>query len=320
MSQNPMENETSFACASYIKTIGRGARGARGLDRNAAYTLYSAILAGRVSPLELGAVLLAYRVKGESAQELAGMLDAAHEHVLKLAAPGPAAVSLPSYNGARKLPNLVPLLAVSLAQKGIAVLVHGVRHAPSRVSTMQVFEAMGMAACESPAHAQARLDAGQAAFLPIDVLSPSLAAQIALMGPLGVRNSAHTLAKLINPFTTPALRCVNITHEAYFDTLTDYFVQVGHAPGPGVLLGRGTEGEAVADTTLARSATWMHDGLIEQVIEDGPGPRQASPAGDDVSAAATARYIRGVLAGDHPMPDAIARQIAVIERITRQPA
>ena len=33
---------------------------------------------------------------------------------------------LPSYNGARKLPNLTALLALLLAQQGIQVLVHGV--------------------------------------------------------------------------------------------------------------------------------------------------------------------------------------------------
>ena len=36
------------------------------------------MLDGRVSELELGAVLLAYRVKGETADELAAMLAAAH--------------------------------------------------------------------------------------------------------------------------------------------------------------------------------------------------------------------------------------------------
>ncbi|RYF52481.1 MAG: hypothetical protein EOO27_28555, partial [Comamonadaceae bacterium] len=88
---------TPFACAPYIKTIGRGARGARGLDRDAARTLYAAILDGRVSDLELGAVLLAYRIKSESAEEIAGMLSAAQAHLHPLAIPeGRPAVTLAS--------------------------------------------------------------------------------------------------------------------------------------------------------------------------------------------------------------------------------
>ncbi len=306
----------SFPCASYIKTIGRGARGARGLDSDAAQTLYAAILADRVSDLELGAVLLAYRIKSETAEEIAGMLRAAQDHVQSLKAPaGQTAVTLASYNGARKVPNLLPLLATGLARAGVPVLVHGVRTAPGRVSSAEIFHQLDVPACTSVAQAQARLDSGSVAFLPIDVLSPALARQIALMGPLGVRNSAHTIAKLIDPFTTPSLRLVNYTHQAYFDVLAEYFSDPGHARHPGVLMGRGTEGEAVADTSLARGATWFHDGMREDVLVREEGSRVASPAGDDIGALATADYIRAVLAGRKPMPDAIDAQISSITRI-----
>lgn len=307
---------TPFACAPYIKTIGRGARGARGLDRDAARTLYAAILDGRVSDLELGAVLLAYRIKSESAEEIAGMLSAAQAHLHPLAIPeGRPAVTLASYNGARKVPNLLPLLALALAREGLTVLVQGVRSAPGRVSSAEVFAALNVPVCETTQHAQQRLDAGDVAFLPIDVLSPALARQIGLMVPLGVRNSAHTIAKLVEPFTRPSLRLVNYTHEAYFDVLADYFSDPAHAPGPGVLMGRGTEGEAVADTGLARAATWFHDGLREEVLAAGDASRAPSAAGTDTSAATTAHYIRAVLAAETPMPAPIAHQIACIVRI-----
>src|ERR1700743_2017702 len=66
-----------FPCARYIKEIGRGPNGARALTADDTRALYSAMLEGRVSDLELGAILLAYRVKGETADELAAMLAAA---------------------------------------------------------------------------------------------------------------------------------------------------------------------------------------------------------------------------------------------------
>src|SRR5690606_39609823 len=111
-----------FSCASLIKEIGRGARGARGLSRLDAFSLYEAILAGRVSQVELGAVLMAYRIKGETAQELAGMCDAAHAHLTALRAPsGGTPVVIASYNGARKQANLVALLALLLSRDGIPV-------------------------------------------------------------------------------------------------------------------------------------------------------------------------------------------------------
>src|ERR1700760_1057107 len=52
-----------FPCARFIKEIGRGPHGARALAPEDTQALYSAMLDGRVSELELGAVLLAYRLK-----------------------------------------------------------------------------------------------------------------------------------------------------------------------------------------------------------------------------------------------------------------
>jgi anthranilate phosphoribosyltransferase len=40
---------------------------------------------------------------------------------------------LPSYNGARKLPVLTPLLALLLAREGLPVLIHGTATESSRV-------------------------------------------------------------------------------------------------------------------------------------------------------------------------------------------
>ena len=61
-----------FACATLIKEIGRGKEGARSLGAEQAQALYAAMLAGEVSDIEMGAVLIAMRVKGERAQEVIG--------------------------------------------------------------------------------------------------------------------------------------------------------------------------------------------------------------------------------------------------------
>ncbi len=66
-----------FVAAPFIKEIGRGVKGARSMSRDDAHRLYAAMLEGRVSDLELGAILLAMRIKGESVDELAGFMDAA---------------------------------------------------------------------------------------------------------------------------------------------------------------------------------------------------------------------------------------------------
>ena len=302
-----------FPCASYIKTIGRGARGSRGLSTDEAHTLYAAILDGRVSDLELGAVLLCYRIKSEEPAELSGMMAAVQARLQRVRAPeGKTPIVLASYNGARKQANLLPLLAHLLARQGVPVLVHGYLDMGTRVTSAHVFAALGQAPCtDVPAIEAALRDTG-VAFTPIDTLSPALGRQLALNEPLGVRNSAHTLAKLIQPFTTPALRWVNYTHQAYRDVLVDYFNNVDVPEAPGVVISRGTEGEAVADTTLPRQVEHLAAGQSHVVMSEGEGPKAAAPLGEAVDAVATAAFIRAVLDGEQPVPPAIAAQVALI--------
>ena len=63
----------------YIKEIGRGKNAARDLSHEDARTLFTAILNNDIPPLQLGAILIAMRIKGESLDELAGFLISGDE-------------------------------------------------------------------------------------------------------------------------------------------------------------------------------------------------------------------------------------------------
>ena len=53
-----------MSITSYLKIIGRGSKGAGDLDRQQAQAVFSQILSGTVSALELGAFCIAMRIKG----------------------------------------------------------------------------------------------------------------------------------------------------------------------------------------------------------------------------------------------------------------
>lgn len=305
-----------------LRELGRGARAARALSREQARGVFAAMLAGEIDELRLGALLIAYRIKGETAQELCGMLDAAHATLspMRLALPAAttnAPVVIASYNGARRLPNLVPLLAMSLAAHGVPVLVHGDgADGYGRVSSASVFAGLGIRACAAQSEIAAALDAQRLAFVPIEVLSPPLARLLALRERIAQRNSAHTVVKLLNPFSAPALRLVNYTHPPYRDILFELFNAVAPPPAPGVLLARGTEGEAAADPRRQVAVEWLADGLAQTAIAAvGEGGSAATlPAPD---AASTAGWIARVLAGETAMPATLQRQIEVIAACSR---
>ncbi|WJF89965.1 DNA-binding protein YbiB [Paraburkholderia bonniea] len=326
MTQLATTAATSFPCARFIKEIGRGIHGARALSTEDTHALYRAMLEGRVAELELGAVLLAYRIKGESADELAAMLAAAHESFAPVAWPSGvyAPVSIPSYNGARKQPNLVPLLALLLAREGIPVLVHGVIQDPGRVTSAEIFSQLGLNPARTHEEIEAGLTAQRIAFAPIEILAPSMARLLALRQRMGVRNSTHTLVKLLQPFAPAGRRLVNYTHPPYRDSLTQLFCAHPEAAAGGVLLARGTEGEAVADTRRQVQVDWLHDGVCDTLIEaqrsTPPSPGTSAAAlPSTLDAATTASWIAQVIAGTMPVPDSITRQIEVVRKIARNP-
>lgn len=322
MTESAAASPGTFACARFIKEIGRGPNGARALSPDDTRSLYGAMLDGRVSDIELGAVLLAYRLKGETAAELAAMLEAAQASFAPLRVPQGESrpVSIPSYNGARKQPNLVPLLALLLAREGVPTLVHGVSTDAGRVTSAEIFARLGIAPATSHAEIEAQLGGRALAFAPIDVLAPKLARLLALRRIMGVRNSTHTLVKILQPFSFPGLRLVNYTHPEYRESLAELFAGHPAAAAGGALLARGTEGEAVADTRRQVQIDWLHDGIAQTLVTAERSSSDAEPAAlpESRDAETTAAWIDDVLAGRQPVPPTLARQVDTIVQIARR--
>jgi anthranilate phosphoribosyltransferase len=308
----------SFDPRPFLKEIARG-KSARDLTREQAHELFSAILAGEVAGPALGAILVALRIKGETPEELAGMMEALAPHVRPLGMQVRRAlpVVIATYNGSRKLPNLVPLLALLLAREDVPVLLHGVVHESSRVGTFEILKLLGHAPVAEVDEAEERLlDTGVAA-VPIGVLAPDLARLLDMRLEIGVRNSGHTLAKLLLPQGVEAgaaCRVIAVTHPDFLALLKDHFAT---APA-NVFLMRGVEGEAVVRLHSPQP--------IEQVALDGNHVTHLLGDGElglqlpAREAAATALWTREVLEGKVAVPAALARQVALIAGHCRQVA
>lgn len=309
-----------MSIAKYIKEIGRGKEGARALDRDQAYDLMTQVLDGQVTDLEIGAFAIAMRIKGESLDELDGFLAATTERCLPIACERPTVV-LPSYNGARKLPNLTPLLAQLLAQEGIPVLVHGMARDPGRVTTAEIFHDLGLPVAQDAAAIEHAWRRREPVFIRTEHLCPPLARLLDARWVIGLRNPGHTVAKLLDPCPPgTALRVVNYTHPEYGRTLTD-FLQRTRA---NALLMRGTEGEPVADPRRTPKMELFLDGTAQ------PGLGVAAREGvltelpilpRECDAATTALYIQAVASGEKPAPPALLQQVeCLLQALARLPA
>lgn len=314
--QHPPE---PFRAAPFIKEIGRGKKGARSIARDDAYQLYAAMLDGRVSDLEMGGLMLAMRIKGESVDEIAGFLDAAEQSFDKLTAPAGeyAPVVIPSYNGSRHMANLTPLLALLLARQGVPVLVHGVTADPGRVTTAEIFQELGLPFAHSMQEAQAGFERREPVFMPIETLAPRMARLLALRSILGVRNSTHTLVKIMQPFAGPALRLTSYTHPEYLEMLTSYFTTAAPVARGDAFLMRGTEGETVANAKRAQQISWFHDHQCTVLVQKQEAVDELPPLPPQRDAATTAQWIKAALNDAQPVPIPIAEQVEHCLHITR---
>ena len=111
---------------------------------------------------------------------------------------------LPSYNGARKLPNLTALLALLLAQEGIDVLVHGTEHDAGRVTTAAIFRDLGLPFASDANEIEDAWARHEPVFIRIEALCPALARLLDVRRVVGLRNPGHTVAKLLMPCTGAA--------------------------------------------------------------------------------------------------------------------
>lgn len=297
------------ALIPYLKDIGRGKDGARPMTREQACHAWSLLLNGDTDALTTGAFLMAMRIKGETPQEMAGFLDATHAALQYPDWPQDErlTVVIPSYNGARKLPLLTPLLAHLLARQGLRVLLHGMATEERRVSVPQVLE---------PLRALLPVSDQDPVWIDTATLHPGLARLLDARRQMGLRNSAHSLVKLMNPCPTGrSLVLGSYTHPEYaLSMAATVAVMQGHA-----LLLRGTEGEVVADARRQPRMEGLVRGQRVWLSEAQSGSLATLPElPDGTDPQATAQYIADVLADRLPAPEPIRQQVKIILQLAAQ--
>lgn len=301
--------------APFIKEIGRGAKGARSLSRGQSCELFGAMLDGEVAPLELGAILVALRIKSESLDEMLGFADALAARTPALPVPdGPRCVVLPTYNGARRQPNLMPLVALSLARRGIPVLIQGRHDFDTRISPFALLERLGVRPVAEVAAAAQNLAGDGLACVELRTLSPGLDRLLATRPVLGVRSVGHTMAKLLDPSPGRSLRVVAVTHPEYLARMDEFL----RASGGCAMLLRGTEGEIYANPRRRPQLDGYIDGHAQRLCEaesGGAPPLETLPEG--ISPDDNADTVERMLAGRLPVPAPVAEQIAALEALAR---
>ena len=299
-----------MSIAHFIREIGRGKQGARNLSREQARELMTQVLLGSVDPVALGAFCIAMRIKGETAEEMLGFLDAAHAQMQVFTNDElQPVVVLPSYNGSRRLPLLTPLLAKLLANRGHAVLIHGTHTEDTRVSIQEVLFALGI----EPTTTTQSIAKGKVVFAPTRLLCEGLWSLLEVRRQTGLRNSAHSMVKLMNTVAGNSIQVASYTHPEYAASMQ---ATLEGLKANAVLL-RGTEGEPVADPRKMPSMRCFVEGQAFSQLDIAPETVHDSidiPMG--MNAQQTAELINSMIQGHKPVPPPIQAQAELISRLS----
>lgn len=248
-------NEHPFA--PFVRILGKGKTGSRSLSREEARTAMGMILRGEVKDVQLGAFLMLLRVKEESADELAGFVEAARDSITAPA----LAVDLDwsSYAGKRRQLPWFLLSALILADSGLRVFMHGAGgHTQGRLYTESALRALGIEPATGWSEVEQALNTRQFAFMPLEHLCPPLQAMIDLRNDFGLRSPVHTLVRLLNPLRA-AHSIQSIFHPPYALRHQQAAADLGQAHAA-VFKGEGGEVERKPEAVC--SVYSVHDGVL----------------------------------------------------------
>ena len=118
----------------------------RGLTRAEARDAFAVIMAGDATPVQIGALLIALRMRGESAEEIAGAAEAMRQCAVKVPVAVPHLVDTCGTGGSgpAKRFNVSTAAAFVAAGAGAHVAKHGNRAATSQSGSADALEALGV--------------------------------------------------------------------------------------------------------------------------------------------------------------------------------
>lgn len=129
-----------------LRKIGSGSHTGENLNRTEAADAMKMMLLAEATPAQIGAFLIAHRIKRPTGEELAGMLDGCDELASKLQPlPTPPLLLNCPYDGRSRTAPVAPLTALILATAGVPVILHGGDIMPTKegIPLVEIWRGLG---------------------------------------------------------------------------------------------------------------------------------------------------------------------------------
>ena len=184
------------------------------------------IMDGAVTSVQAGAILVALRMKGETASEILGFIKTMRAKMISIDAPGAVDVVGTGGDGTGTF-NISTAAAFVVSGAGAKVAKHGNRAASSKCGSADVLEALGVKIDLAPEKAKAVFNNTGMIFMFAPLYHPSMKAVVGVRRELKVR----TIFNVLGPFTNPAgtlRQLTGVPNEEIAKKLTSVSKQLGY--------------------------------------------------------------------------------------------
>ncbi|MBR0697471.1 anthranilate phosphoribosyltransferase [Bradyrhizobium lablabi] len=179
--------------------IGKVATGAT-LTRDEAASAFDAMMSGEATPSQMGGLLMALRVRGETVDEITGAVSAMRSKMLRVKAP-PEAVDIVGTGGdGSGSVNVSTCAAFIVAGTGVPVAKHGNRALSSRSGAADVLASLGVKIDLSPERVGRCVSEAGIGFM----FAPAHHPAMKNVGPTRVELATRTIFNLLGPLSNPA--------------------------------------------------------------------------------------------------------------------
>jgi len=178
--------------------IGKVATGAA-LTREEAASAFEQVMSGEATPSQMGGLLMALRVRGETVEEITGAVSAMRAKMLRVSAP-PDAIDVVGTGGdASGSFNISTCAALIVAGAGVPIAKHGNRALSSRSGAADVLTALGVRIDLTPDKIARCIREAGIGFMFAPAHHPAMKNVAATRVELGTRTIFNLLGPLSNP-------------------------------------------------------------------------------------------------------------------------
>ena len=241
---------------SFIAKVGKGHKRAKDLTWDEAKEAMRMIIESQATPGQIGAFLMAMRIKNESITELASFTASARQYVppLKIETPSEI-VDVPMYGEKHDTCHAIVASVLIATAAGASIFMHGTSNTAAASTVPGILKHLGIPTTQ-PVQ---QLTQFQLAYLELETYHPPLAKLLDLRQEFGVQNLAHQVARMLNP-SRASSQVIGIAHPPYLDKMIEALHMLGTSRA--MVLSRCGRNSGIVDfngNPRPRAEEWPYD-------------------------------------------------------------